>query len=58
MTYIILLFRANGYADVPDWKSQIFESNTFVQEMEETWQDLKPLYEQLHAYVRNRLVKR
>jgi len=26
--------------------------------MDETWRGLKPLYEQLHAYVRNKLVKR
>ena len=29
-----------------------YESDTFVQEMADTWNGLKPLYEQLHAYVR------
>jgi len=50
--------RANGFTDGTDWKTNEYESDTFVQEMEETWQGLKPLYQQLHAYVRNKLVKR
>ena len=33
-----------------------YESETFVAEMEETWKGLKPLYEQLHAYVRSKLL--
>ena len=39
-------------------KTYNYESDTFVEEMDETWQGLKPLYEQFHAYVRNKLVKR
>ena len=50
--------RANGFTDGTDWKTDEYESDTFVQEMEETWQGLKPLYQQLHAYVRDKLVKR
>ena len=34
-----------------------YESATFIEEMEETWFGLKPLYEQLHAYVRHKLNK-
>lgn len=32
-----------------------YESQNFVEEMAETWNGLKPLYEQLHAYVRSKL---
>ncbi len=35
-----------------------YESDTFVEEMAQTWEGLKPLYEQLHAYVRHKLAKR
>ena len=52
------ILRANGFIDGTEWKTDIYESDTFVEEMEETWRGLKPLYEQLHAYVRNKLVKR
>ena len=52
------IVRANGFADGTEWKTDPYESDTFVEEMEETWRGLKPLYEQLHAYVRNKLVKR
>ena len=51
-------FRANGFTDGTDWKTDTYESDTFVEEMDETWRGLKPLYQQLHAYVRNKLVKR
>ena len=34
-----------------------YESPTFLREMAKTWNSLKPLYEQLHAYVRFRLYK-
>lgn len=50
--------RLNGYRDATEMKIQPYESDTFVNEMEQTWKGLKPLYEQLHAYVRNKLVKR
>ncbi len=40
------------------YKTDAYESDTFVEEMDRTWRGLKPLYEQLHAYVRHKLVKR
>ena len=52
------LFRLNGYKDGTEMKVQPYESDTFVQEMEETWNGLKPLYEQLHAYVRSKLLQK
>jgi len=47
--------KLNGFKDASDMKVVDYESSTFKQEMEDTWQGLKPLYEQLHAYVRNKL---
>lgn len=32
-----------------------FESQNFDSDLEEAWEEVKPLYEQLHAYVRRRL---
>ena len=49
--------RLNGYKDGTESKTDAYESETFVQEMAETWRGLKPLYEQIHAYVRHKLVK-
>ena len=45
----------NGFTDGTEMKTVEYESNTFVDEMEQTWEGLKPLYEQLHAYVRYHL---
>ena len=47
----------NGFKDASIMKVDPYESETFQEEMEETWQGLKPLYEQLHAYVINKLHK-
>lgn len=45
----------NGYSSGTEMKIQPYESSTFIQEMESTWQNLKPLYDQLHAFVRYKL---
>jgi len=47
--------RMNGFRDGTEMQIHSYESKTFVQEMEDTWNGLKPLYEQLHAYVRQKL---
>ena len=52
------MIRANGFTDGADWKTDVYESDTFLDEMAETWEGLKPLYEQLHAYVRQKLAER
>merc|ERR1711970_954039 len=57
-TYVGLYNKAaklNGFKDASIMKVDPYESDIFQQEMEETWLGLKPLYEQLHAYVRNKL---
>ena len=48
----------NGFKDGTEMKTVAYESDTFVDEMAQTWQGLKPLYEQLHAYVRYHLNKK
>ncbi|KAB0793117.1 hypothetical protein PPYR_12737 [Photinus pyralis] len=35
-----------------------YESSTFVQEVDTIWEQLKPLYQQLHAYIRFKLRQR
>merc|ERR1719419_643466 len=60
-TYVNLYNKAaklNGFKDASLMKVDPYESKTFQMDMEETWQGLKPLYEQLHAYVRNKLHQR
>jgi len=47
--------KLNGFKDASKMKVDTYESDTFMEEMESTWQGLKPLYQQLHAYVRNKL---
>ena len=51
----LLHFRLNGLTSGTEMKVQPYESDTFVSEMESTWNNLKPLYDQLHAYVRHKL---
>ncbi|XP_076440449.1 angiotensin-converting enzyme-like [Babylonia areolata] len=49
--------RTLGYADTGDyWKSK-YESDTFEQDIGALFEELKPFYKQLHAYVRRRLKK-
>eukprot|EP00096_Caligus_rogercresseyi_P012149 TRINITY_DN5005_c0_g1_i1.p1 TRINITY_DN5005_c0_g1~~TRINITY_DN5005_c0_g1_i1.p1 ORF type:complete len:671 (-),score=146.93 TRINITY_DN5005_c0_g1_i1:391-2403(-) len=50
--------RLNGYADGTEMKVANFESDGFVEEVKSVWNGLKPLYEQLHAYVRYKLHKK
>ena len=52
-----VIVRLNGFKDGTEMKVAAYESETFVKDMEDTWNGLKPLYEQLHAYVRSQLLK-
>lgn len=36
------------------WRAY-YESENFVQEIDELWSDVKPLYDELHTYVLNKL---
>lgn len=45
----------NGFEDAGEhWRSD-YETDTLREDLEELWEKLRPLYEQLHAYVRNKL---
>lgn len=52
------IFRLNGFKDGSESWTEPYESDTFIEEMAETWEGLKPLYEQMHAFVRQRLVSK
>ncbi|KAK2143387.1 hypothetical protein LSH36_845g01017 [Paralvinella palmiformis] len=45
----------NGYADNGEYWRSWYESADFRQICENLWLELKPLYQQLHAYVRSKL---
>ena len=47
--------RLNGFPDASLMKVHPYESDAFIEEVENTWQGLEPLYRQLHAYVRRKL---
>ncbi|GBM27973.1 Angiotensin-converting enzyme [Araneus ventricosus] len=47
----------NGFKDAGELWRESYESATFEEEVEELWQTIKPFYEQLHAYVRRRLME-
>nr|AMO02511.1 angiotensin-converting protein 1 [Tityus serrulatus] len=46
----------NGFRDTGELWRERYESDTFQQEIEQLWQQIRPLYEQLHAYVRRKLI--
>lgn len=48
----------SGYQDKGDmWRSK-YESPNFIQDVDKLWEQVKPLYEELHKYVGNKLKKR
>ncbi|CAH0702704.1 unnamed protein product [Spodoptera exigua] len=47
--------KLNDYKDVADWWQSEYEVDNFEQQLAKIWEDVKPLYQQLHAYVRKRL---
>ena len=47
-----------GYADNGAYWRSWYESDTFRQEIERLWNEVRPLYVQLHAYVRRKLQER
>jgi peptidyl-dipeptidase A len=50
--------RLNGFSDNGAYWRSWYESDTFRQECERLWNEIRPLYEQLHAYVRRKLQER
>ncbi|KAF8795130.1 Angiotensin-converting enzyme-like protein [Argiope bruennichi] len=48
----------NGFKDNGEMWREAYESDSFVEEIEELWNVIRPFYEQLHAYVRRKLIQR
>ena len=44
-----------GYPDAGAYWLKEYESDTFKEDVEQLWLTMKPLYEQIHAYVRAKL---
>lgn len=49
--------RDNNWGDTGDWWRSWYKPANIANEVEKLWIDLKPLYMELHAYVRHRLQK-
>ncbi|XP_014206622.1 angiotensin-converting enzyme isoform X2 [Copidosoma floridanum] len=47
--------RLNNFTDAADYWQFPYETFDFEQEIDEVWAEIKPLYEELHAYIRKRL---
>ncbi|KAL4710799.1 hypothetical protein ACJJTC_009348 [Scirpophaga incertulas] len=47
--------KLNGYKNVADLWQADYEMTDFEEQLESLWCDVKPLYEQIHAYVRKKL---
>nr|XP_053649845.1 angiotensin-converting enzyme-like [Cherax quadricarinatus] len=47
--------KLNGFDNMGDMWLYPYESDTFRDDLAELWQQLNPLYQQLHAYVRRKL---
>lgn len=49
------LYHTAGFKDTGDYWRSAYESATFQEDLENLLTELKPLYAQLHTYVRNQL---
>ncbi|KAF5284087.1 hypothetical protein FQA39_LY17136 [Lamprigera yunnana] len=47
--------RTNGFNDKGELWRNAYESPTFIQDMEQLWEEVKPLYNELHRYVTKKL---
>ncbi|KAF5302724.1 hypothetical protein FQR65_LT08466 [Abscondita terminalis] len=47
----------NGFADTSGMWRSFYESDTFETDIENIWNQVKPLYDELHSYVANKLKK-
>uniref|UniRef100_A0A218QXF0 Angiotensin-converting enzyme n=1 Tax=Tityus serrulatus TaxID=6887 RepID=A0A218QXF0_TITSE len=50
--------RLNGFKNAGEFQREKYESPTLIQDLEDLWQQIRPLYQQLHAYVRRRLIEK
>lgn len=54
-SYTCLFYCFEGYNDTGEYWRSVYDTPTFQQDLQELMEQLKPLYEQLHAYVRKKL---
>ncbi|RXG56886.1 Angiotensin-converting enzyme [Armadillidium vulgare] len=50
--------RINGFKSTTDFWQRDYESDNLNAELDRVWDEIKPFYEQLHAYVRRKLKER
>ena len=48
----------NGYKDAGDYKRKVYEIDSLEEVVESFWEELKPFYQEVHAYVRYKLATR
>ena len=48
--------RENGFDDAGDYKRKRYEVDNLKESAEEFWNELKDFYEEVHAYIRHRLI--
>ena len=53
--YLYIVYQ--GFADNGEYWRSGYEDDQFEAEIGRLWQEVKPLYQQLHAYVKNVLLK-
>uniref|UniRef100_T1ISP9 Angiotensin-converting enzyme n=1 Tax=Strigamia maritima TaxID=126957 RepID=T1ISP9_STRMM len=58
LEYETEIARFDGYADLADFWLSGYEDDAIEQEFERLWDQMEPLYKQLHAYVRRKLIKK
>lgn len=56
LKYLNKSAQLNYYANVKDHLLSTYESTDFEAEVQQLWNDVKPFYEELHAYVRRMLL--
>lgn len=57
VTLLNLAARANGHTDASAWWQSKFEDPDFVGTVERLWNEVAPLYDDLHAYTRLKLLE-
>ena len=50
------MFSAPGFSDQGAYWRSWYETDTFEQDIEDLWAKVKPMYQQLHAYVKRKLM--
>ena len=49
--------RANNYPDASKWWQSRFEDRNFVENIDRLWDQVSPLYNELHTYMRYKLIE-